>query len=116
MNVTEATQLSEAHELVRRVSRWPSVRVESNGLEAAVHSNPGGARVARLNLLTGALTGFAVGDMESSLLATESRLRVTRDGVHLEVVDPDSREAGERLIRWLVDLQRFGPQLGEASP
>jgi hypothetical protein len=115
MNVTEATQLSEAHELVRRVSRWPSVRVESNGLEAAVHSNPGGTLVARLNLLTGALTGFAVGDM-GSLLATESLLRVTRDGVHLDVVDPDSREAGERLIRWLVDLQRFGPQFGEASP
>src|SRR5438309_1944331 len=106
MNVAEATQLSEAHELVRRVSPWPFVRVDMRGIDAALHSGPRDTLIARLNLLTGELTAFVIADMASSLLSAEPLLRVTRDGVHLDVVDHDSREAGERLIRWLIDVER----------
>src|SRR4051812_24271261 len=48
-------QLSEAHELLRRVSVWPFIRVDLQRDRAALHSGARDALIARLNLLTGAL-------------------------------------------------------------
>jgi hypothetical protein len=107
---------SEARVLVQRVSAWLFVRVELRGEDAAVHSGVRDACVARLDLGTGALTAFVVVDLVGALLETEPLLRVTRDGVGLDVIDADSRRAGERLLRWRIELERFRPQLGEASP
>jgi hypothetical protein len=107
---------SEARVLVRRVSLWPSVRVEVRGDDAAVYSGARDTFVARIGLATSTLTVFVVADMTRTLIATEPLLRPTRDGVRLDVHDADSRKAGERLIRWRIDLERFGPQWREASP
>jgi hypothetical protein len=108
--------LSEARVLVRRVSRWPSVRVELRGDDAAVYSGPGAIHVAQIRLGTGAMTVFVVLDLARSLLVTEPLVRATSDGVGLDVRDADSLRAGERLIRWRIDLERFGPQWRAASP
>jgi hypothetical protein len=107
---------SEVAVLVRRISLWPFVRVELRGDDAAVHSGVRDTSIARLNLGTGALTIFVIADMVRSLVQTEPLLRMTREGVRIDVSDIESRKAGERLIRWRIDLERFGPQLREASP
>jgi hypothetical protein len=107
---------SEARVLVRRVSLWPSVRVELRGDEATVYSGPGAVPVARVRLGTGAMTVFVIIDLARSLLVTEPLAQATRDGVRLDVRDANSLQAGERLIRWRIDLERFGPQWRAASP
>jgi hypothetical protein len=117
MTIIDATPgSSEAGALVRRISAWPFVRVELRGEDAAVHSGVRDTFIARLDLGTGALTVFVLADLVRSLVASEPLVRATRDGVRLAVRDPSSREAGERLIRWRIDLERFSPQLREASP
>jgi hypothetical protein len=61
--------------------------------------------------------GALLNDLDSCLY-----LRVERvtDCVTLRVRDAivgtDSRTAAEALLRWRVDLERFGPQLRAASP
>lgn len=107
---------SEARVLVRRVSLWPSVRVELRGDDAAVYSGIRDTFVARVGLATSTLVVFVVAEMTHTLIATEPLLRATRDGVRLDVRDAGSLKAGERLIRWRIDLERFGPQWREASP
>jgi hypothetical protein len=111
-----ARQLSEARVLVRRISLWPFVRVDLQGDDVAVHSGVRDTLIAKLNLVTGALTAFVIADTANSLIEEEPLLRATRDGVRLDVTDAHSRMTGERLIRWRIDLERFGAQLGEASP
>jgi hypothetical protein len=108
--------LSETRALVRRVSRLPSVRVELRGDEIAIYSGPGETLVARVGLATGAVTVFVGADAAPRLAAGRPPVRVTRDGVGLDVRDADDREAAEWLIRWRIDLERFGPQWREASP
>jgi hypothetical protein len=109
-------QPSDAHELLRRVSLWPFVRVELRHEGADLHCGGRDTLIARLNLLTGALTAFVAADMGTALLNTQPLLRRTRDGAQIDVIDEDSCKAGERLIRWRTDLERFGAQLREASP
>jgi hypothetical protein len=108
--------VDEARVLVRRVSLWPSVRVALRGDAAAVYSGVRESFVARIDLGTGALTVFVVTDLVAALVATEPLLALTRDGVRVEVRDVPTRKAGERLLRWRIDLERFSPQLREASP
>jgi hypothetical protein len=108
--------LSQARVLVRRVSLWPSVRVELRGDDAALYSRAGDTFVAQVGLATGALTVFVIADLAHSVVLVEPLARVTRDGVGLDVRDADSLQAGERLIRWRIDLERSGPQWREASP
>jgi hypothetical protein len=110
------TELDEARMLVRRISAWPFVRVDLRGDAAAVRSGVRDTFIARLDLRTGALTVFVLADMVDRLVATEPLLRVTCDGVRLDVSDAATRRAGERVIRWRIDLERFSPQLREASP
>jgi hypothetical protein len=108
--------LGDAWALLRRVALWPSVRVDVRGDDAAVHSGAGDACIARLNLRTGALTAFVRPDLVGALVEAQPGVQLTRDGVRLNVSDQGSRTAAERLMRWRIDLERFGPQLREASP
>jgi hypothetical protein len=107
---------SEAEVLLRRVSRWPYVRVDLRGRDAAIYSGIPETCVARLDVETGALTVFVSAEDVTPLLETEPLLRVSREGVHLDVHDTGSRTAGERVLRWRIDLERFAPQLRAASP
>src|SRR3954468_12518428 len=108
--------VAEALELVRWVRRWPSARVEVEGACTTIHSGVGDLRIARLDLGTGGLTVFVGADLARQVIRSDPRVRATRDGVRLDVHDADSRAAGERVLRWRMDLERFGPQLREASP
>jgi hypothetical protein len=108
--------LSQTRALVRRVSLLPSVRVEVRGDDVAIYSGPGETLVARVALATGALTVFVGADAARRLTGSQAPVRVTPDGVGLDVRDADDRKAAERLIRWRIDLERFGPQWREASP
>jgi hypothetical protein len=49
-------------------------------------------------------------------LESHPLLRRTTDGVSVHVTDIESRTTAETLLRWRVDLERFAPQLGVASP
>jgi hypothetical protein len=108
--------VAEALELVRGVRQWPSARVEVQGACTTIHSGVRDLRIARLDLGTGGLTVFIDADLAGQLVRSEPRVRATRDGVRLDIHDADSRAAGERVLRWRIDLERFGPQLRDASP
>jgi hypothetical protein len=108
--------LDAAQALLRRICTWPSVRVDLRGDDAALHSGVHDACIARLNLRTGALTAFVAADQVSTIVDAEPLLRLTGDGVRLNVNSTGTRTTGERLMRWRVDLERFGPQMREASP
>jgi hypothetical protein len=112
----EPEKTSEAAVLAHRISAWPFVRLEQRGDHAVIHSGVRDTFIARLELGTGALTACVDAELVTTLVASEPLLRVTRDGVRVDVVDADSRQAAERLLRWRIDLERFAPQLGEASP
>jgi hypothetical protein len=107
---------SDVQALVRRVSLVPSVRVELRAADATIYSGAHEVLVARAGLASGVLTVFVVADLARAVLGSEPLARATRDGVRLEVHDADSLEAGERLIRWRIGLERFGPQWRAASP
>jgi hypothetical protein len=107
---------SDPRALLRGISVSPFVRVDLHGDHATVRTRVRDTRIARLNVETGALTVFAVVAMARSVVRTQPQLRLTRDGVSVHVSDPDSRTAAERLIRWRIDVERFGPQLHTASP
>ncbi|HEY6762153.1 MAG TPA: hypothetical protein VI318_21825 [Baekduia sp.] len=116
MLLSDSPTLVEAVELVRRVRMWPFVRVTIEADSAALHSGVRDTFIARLDLRTGGLTAYVAGDQGRPLVAAEPLARSTRNGVRIEVVDAESRRAGERLIRWRIDLERFGVQFREASP
>jgi hypothetical protein len=90
--------VTEARRLLRDLGSWPFLRIERRGPRALLYGAVAGDRFATLDLSTGALTVDP--DM----------------GVGVDVVDAESRRAAEALIRRRVDLERFAPQLREASP
>jgi hypothetical protein len=108
--------VGEALALVRRVRLWPFARIEAQGACTTIHSGVGDACIARLDLTTGALAVFVAADQARLLAQSEPRARATRDGVRLDVRDADSGAAGERMLRWRIDLVRFRPQMADASP
>jgi hypothetical protein len=113
---SQCRQLDAAHALLDRICTWPSVRVDVRGDDAEVHSGVCDTCIARLDLRTGALTAFVAADQASTIVEAEPLLRLTGDGVRLNVNSTGTRTTGERLMRWRIDLERFGPQLREASP
>jgi hypothetical protein len=72
--------------------------------------------VGTLNLVMQALSVDVPPDAVTARLASDPLLRRTADGVSVHVSDIESRTAAETLLRWRVDLQRFAPQFGAASP
>jgi hypothetical protein len=107
---------AHALELVRRVRGWPFVRVEERGALVAVRSGVRDERIARLDLLTRTLTVYARPDRARALLAQEPLLRSVPGGVRLDVSDGSTRRAAERALRWRVDMERYLPQMRNASP
>jgi hypothetical protein len=103
-------------ELVRRLRRWPFVRVEERGALVAVRSGVRDERVARVDLLTRTLTVYARPDRKRALLDDEPLLRPVPGGVRLTVTDDTARRAAERALRWRVDMERYLPQMRQASP
>jgi hypothetical protein len=114
--INATTETTTAWVLVRRIRSWPFVRIEQRGDRVAIRGGVRDTSLARLDLGSSTLTIFVVADLLPALVATEPLLRRTDDGVRLALSDATSLDTGERLLRWRVDLERFGPQLREASP
>jgi hypothetical protein len=55
-------------------------------------------------------------DMVGPLLHEHERLRRTNDGVGVQVADGAARRAAETLIRRRMELERYAPQMRNASP
>jgi hypothetical protein len=72
--------------------------------------------VGDLDLATRVLSVDVPGEMLGPLLQAHPHLQETKDGVSVRVTDLDSRAAAEALVRWRIELERFGGQLLAASP
>lgn len=109
-------RLSEAQTLLRDIDTSPHVRVDRRGVDVVIHTAAPNSCIARLNTETGTLTVFVSTDMVNPLVEGDPQLHTTRDGVRLDVHDSGSRAAGERLLRWRLELELFGSQWRSASP
>jgi hypothetical protein len=105
-----------ALKLVRRIREWPSVRIEERGACAVLLSGARDVPIAEVNVSTGALAAFIPPDLARSVVRDEPLLQLAQDRVRITLVDDASGRAAERLLRWRINLERFGPQLREASP
>jgi hypothetical protein len=105
-----------AVQLVRRIREWPAVRIEKRGPCAVLLSGARDVPIAELDVSTGALAAFIPPDLARSIVRDEPLLQLARDCVRITLVDDASRRAAERLLRWRINLERFRPQLREASP
>jgi hypothetical protein len=95
---------------------WPSIRGERCGNCEILRSGVGDLVVGTLNVDTGVLTVSVPPDMLDAVREHRPQLEATQDGVRLDIVDGHSRRDAEALLRWRIDLERFGPQLRNASP
>jgi hypothetical protein len=116
MSVTWAStpNTSELRALVRHLGCWPYLHIER--MDPVTMLRVRGLVVGRLNLESRAVSVDIPPDMVSPLLDRHPQLRATAGGVSVQVTDADSRTAAEALLRWRIELERFGPQLRCASP
>jgi hypothetical protein len=101
-------------ELLHRLDSWAYLRVERRPGRAILRVWD--LVVGALNLATHVLSVDVPGDMLGRLLEAQPHLRKTKDGVSVRITDVESRAAAEALLRWRIELERFGPQLLVASP
>jgi hypothetical protein len=101
-------------ELLRRLDSWAYLRIERR---------PGCVILRMRDLVVGAVNPASQvvsvdvpAGMVDRLLDAHPHLRETKDGVSVRVSDLDSRAAAEALLRWRIELERFGGQLLAASP
>jgi hypothetical protein len=101
-------------ELLRRLDSWAYLRIDRR--PGCVILRMRDLVVGALNLASHVLSVDVPGDMVGPLLEAHPHLRETKNGVSVHITDLDSRAAAEALLRWRIDLERFGPQLLAASP
>jgi hypothetical protein len=101
-------------ELLHRLDSWPYLRVERR--PGSVSLRVRDRVVGALNLASQVLSTDVPGDMVGRLLDAQPHLRETKNGVSVHITDVDGRAAAEALLRWRIELERFGPQLLAASP
>ena len=101
-------------ELLHRLDSWAYLRVERR--PGSVSLRVRDRVVGGLNLASEVLSVDVPGDMLGRLLEAQPHLCETEDGVSVPITDVDSRAAAEALLRWRIELERFGPQLLAASP
>lgn len=104
----------EVEELLHHLDSWPYLHVERRPDCAILRVHD--LVVGTLNLVMHALSVNVPPDAVGPRLANDQLLRRTTDGVSVHVTGIESRAAAETLLRWRVDLERFAPQLGVASP
>lgn len=101
-------------ELLHRLDSWPYLHVERRPGCAILRMRD--LVVGALNLASQVLSVDVPGEMVGRLLEARPHLRETKDGVSVHISDVDSRAAAEALLRWRIEVERFGPQLLAASP
>jgi hypothetical protein len=104
----------EVEELLHHLDSWPYLHIERRTDCAILRMHD--LVVGTLNLVMHALSVNVPPDAVAPRLESAPLLRRTTDGVSVHVTDIESRTAAETLLRWRVDLERFAPQLGAASP
>jgi hypothetical protein len=106
----------ELAELVRTLQSSLYLRVEVQDGWVALRSGIREGAIGAVNLETGALTARVPRDMVGPLLREHRRLRRTSDGVGVRVTDRATCRAAEVLIRWRMEVERYAPQMRNASP
>jgi hypothetical protein len=101
-------------ELLHHLDSWPYLHIERRTDCAVLRMHD--LVVGTLNLVMDALSVDVPPVAVTATLASDPLLRRTADGVSVHVSDIESRTAAETLLRWRVDLERFAPQFGAASP
>jgi hypothetical protein len=81
-----------------------------------LHGASSGEVIGEVDVRTGTLTVIAGAQDVGALLTSHPRLRVTDGGVRLDVTDAGSFLAAKALVRWRLGLERFAPQVRDASP
>jgi hypothetical protein len=106
----------ELGRLVRTLQCSPYFRVERRDDLVTLRSGVLDAAIGAVNLETGVLTVHVSPDVAGPLLEEHPRLRRTSDGVGVRVTNGATRRAAEVLIRWRMEVERYAPQLRNASP
>jgi hypothetical protein len=104
----------EGEELLHHLDSWPYLHIERWTDCAILRMRD--LVVGTLNLVVHALSVNVSPDAVGPILERDPLLRRTADGVSVHVTDSESRTAAEALLRWRIDLERFAPQLRDASP
>ena len=97
--------LSELDGLQHRLDSWPYIRMERR--TDCVVLRVRDLVVGTLNPVSGAVSVTVPRDAAS---------RGTAHGMSVRVTDGETRAAAEALLRWRVEIERFGPQLRASSP
>jgi hypothetical protein len=101
-------------ELLRRLDSWAYLRIERRPGYVILRVRD--LVVGDVNVASRVLSVDVPGELLGLLLRAHPQLRETKDGVSVQVADLDSRAAAEALLRWRIELERFGGQLLAASP
>jgi hypothetical protein len=101
-------------ELLRRLDSWAYLTIERRPDRVILRVRD--LVVGDLDFASCVLSVDISGEMLGPLLQAHPHLRETKDGVSVRVTDRDSRAAAEALLRWRIELERFGGQLLAASP
>ena len=108
--------LTDPGRLLRRLEDWPFLRIERRGVRAVLYEGDRDQPIGTVDLCTGTLTLEVRTDLRGTLLERHPQLQLTRSGVRLDVTDAQRCVTAEDLVRWRIGLERFAPQLREASP
>jgi hypothetical protein len=109
-------QSEAAEDLLRRVAGLPSISVERNGCRATLRHRVAAVAIAKLDLATAGLVVDVPRDMAGALHRPAPLPRPENGAVRVNVADRDRRRAAIALLRWRIDVERFGPQYRNASP
>jgi hypothetical protein len=102
-------------ELLAGLEASPSLRVEQRGPVAALYVRHRDEAIGTVDVRSGMLTVAVDHDLVAPLLDRHPQLQVTAGGVRLHATGA-GRQTAEALVRWRMEVERFGPQLRSASP
>jgi hypothetical protein len=111
-----APPVPQARTLLDRVARWPSISVWFDGARAALRATTDDRLLGRLDLVTGMLEVEVPPDTARQLIRLRPRLRPTRTGVRVDVLDTEALALATWLIRRRITVERNAGQYLHASP
>jgi hypothetical protein len=106
---------AEPSRLLDRLDAWPFLRIEHRGAVATLYFCDGDQAIGTIDGRTGMLTVHADREVIAPLLERHPDLQASTCGVRVRATGA-GYIAAEALLRWRIDLERFAPQLRDASP
>jgi hypothetical protein len=107
---------AEPRRLLGRLDAWPFLRIERRGMRAVLYGGDRDQVIGTMDVRTGVLMVDVRPDAVGRLLGCHPQLQGVAGGVRLDVTDAGRGALAEGLLRWRLGLERFAPQLREASP